>query len=351
MKEQGSVLVAALLVTMLLLFLGGVLLRLTATELNISQRFSDGIAAHYAAEAGVKRALVEVDNRNAQNVFAETLKSGSYLVKINSGNNKNDKVITAVGKNNGAVRKAVAYVTLPEEPRFACFSGGAMVLNAKVTGAVGLRGTEITMNGGASIVDMQGSIVQPELCNSTFTLPQAGISLNEKSYANSNHLPALLAGGSYSLKGSYYVEAGLVVRDTDIIVPEGSHATIFVKGKAELAGNIDGELTIIAADTVTLKNIGGNRQRVLRVYAKQAIQVDRPLAGKVLLFSEGDVLVKGGIHGVVIAQGTAVINSPVAGSVLADKTVLQNGGGEITYDEHVFHELGFTRPRVTLWEF
>jgi hypothetical protein len=350
MKEQGSVLLMTLFVMMLLLFLGGVLTRLAGTELEISGKFSDGIAAFYAAEAGVKRALVEVDNHTIQNNFTEILESGSYDVTIKDGSSKNTKVITAVGKKNGAVRKAVAYVFLPETIELACFSGEKMVLSAMVIGTVGLRGAEITINDGGGIVDLAGNTAQP-IKNSSFKLPPIKITYNEKIYEHARRLPNIFSNQTYNLKGTYFVDGDFVMQDAVIDVPEYSSATIFVKGKAELSGNIGSNVTIISTDMVTLKGTGGNSERKLYIYAKKSIQVCNSMEGQVLLVSKGDIRINGTVHGIAISKGSAFIESPVEGSVLADKMVMQSSSGEVTYDEHIFPSLGLTRPQITTWDY
>lgn len=351
MREQGSVLLATVLAMMLLLLLGGVLTRLMATELEISEKFSDGIAAYYAAEAGVKRALVEIDNHATEIKFTEFLYNSNYYVAINNGSTKQEKVITAVGKKNGAVRKAIATVILAKEPYYACYSGASMILSTRVIGRVGLSGTDITINEGGSIIDLAGNAAQPETKVSNFQLPLVKASFNEKNYEYARRLSNVLDGGTYQLKGNYYVDGDFALKDAAITVPEHSSATIFVKGNVELTGSIGSNVTIISTEMVMLQGTGGSIERVMRVYANKGIQVSKPIEGHVLLMSKGDISVNASIHGVVISRGNAFIESPVEGSVLADKMLMQSGSGEIKYDEHIFSSLGLTRPKVMAWEY
>jgi hypothetical protein len=59
--ERGAALVLALLAIVLLLALGGALIVLTMTETKIAATFRDGVAALYAAEAALDRALVDIN--------------------------------------------------------------------------------------------------------------------------------------------------------------------------------------------------------------------------------------------------------------------------------------------------
>ncbi|MCE5285861.1 MAG: polymer-forming cytoskeletal protein [Pelosinus sp.] len=351
MKEQGSILLSSLFVMMLLLCLGGVLTRLMMTELEISQRFTDGIAAFYAAEAGVKRALVEVDKQTVKNNFTESLDNVSYYVTIESGSSKQKKILTASGQRNGAVRKAMAYVLVPDPLPFACFAGTTMILRAKVIGRVGLRGADIVIKDGGNIVDLAGNAAQAETDNHIFKIPTVKSSFAENKYKHAQRLPNVIRGETYNLKGTYYVDGDFELQDAVIAASGYSSATIFVKGSAELAGSIGSNITIISTEMVSIKAVGGNSQRVLRVYANKGLFVSQPLEGQALLMSNGDIRVSGKVHGVVSAQGNVFIDSSVEGSVLADKMIVQSGGGEVKYDEHIFDGLGLNRPQVIAWDF
>lgn len=349
MKQQGSVLLAALLVMVISLFVGSLVTRLMATELEISDKFSDGIAAFYAAEAGVKRAFVELDNRTSYNNFTEILKNSNYRVIIRDGGNKQEKVITAVGQKKQAVRKATAYVSLTEIPRFACFAGGDMILSARIIGAVGLSGQDITIKEGGGIEDFNGNEAQPEFDVKSFKIPLIKTSFNENIYKNAPRLSNFLEQGSYSLQGVYYIDGDFVLQDAALSVNEG--ATIFVRGSAVLSGNVEGNITLISTNTVTINNTGGNIQRMLNIYAARDIFVNESMAGQVLMMTKGDAHINGSIHGAVIAEGNIFVDSPVEGSVLADKAVVQSSSGQVTYDEHIFRSLGLARPQVIAWDF
>jgi hypothetical protein len=336
---------------MLLVSLGLVLNRLIATEIEISEKFSDGISAYYAAEAGVKRALVEIDNHTTYNNFTEILKNSEYYVTIKDDADRQLKVVTAVGQSNQAVRKATAYVSVAESPCFACYSGRSMVLNTKVIGRVGLHGRDITIYPGGSIANLNGVLIQPELDVANFKLPPIRTSFNEKKYEHAQPLANVLSGSRYALKGVYYVDGDFRLNGAALLANGQSDATIFVKGNAELTGDIVGNITIIATNKVTINNIGGNSERIICIYANREILVSQPVEGQVLLMAKGDIYVNGLLHGVIIAQGSAFVDSPVEGSVLADQAVRQSSSGEVKYDEHIFNNLGITRPQVMAWDF
>ncbi len=73
--ERGVALVLALMGMVLLLTLGGALVVLTATETRISASFRDGLAAFYAAEAGIARAVVDLRAADWDAVRAGTSRS------------------------------------------------------------------------------------------------------------------------------------------------------------------------------------------------------------------------------------------------------------------------------------
>lgn len=349
MKERGSVLLSAIFVMVLLLLLGTVLLRLMKTEMEISQQFSDGISAYYAAEAGVKWALVELDNQTTQKNFTELLEKCSYSVYIKDGSSKVEKVISAAGTSNGAVRKVSVDILLMDTPPFACFSGEGIILRANVCGLVGLRGTEIMLEDGSSIVDPQGNALKPQI-NADLKLPAIRLSFNEKKYKNAQRLSNVLDGGTYNLKGTYFVDGDFVTKDVSIAASETS-ATIFVKGKTDFAGSISGNITLISTDTVTINSTGEDSERILKVYSQQGIVVNQPINGQALLMSKGDIKLGGSLYGAVITEGNAFIDSPLEGSVLAEKMIMQSGRGDVKYNEHIFRSLGLTRPQVISWSF
>ena len=73
--ERGIALVLALFGMVLLLTLGGALVVLTATETRIAASFRDGLAAFYAAEAGLARALVDLRTADWEAVKAGASKA------------------------------------------------------------------------------------------------------------------------------------------------------------------------------------------------------------------------------------------------------------------------------------
>jgi hypothetical protein len=98
---------------LLLGLLGCGLIMLASIELSMATNYRDGIAALYLAEAGAKRALVELHYNpgwQPSNPYYEG--SGSYALKITDGL---PVTIEATGTVHRSVRKVVLKVTIISE--------------------------------------------------------------------------------------------------------------------------------------------------------------------------------------------------------------------------------------------
>lgn len=128
-SEQGSIAVVSMVIMMLLSAMGATLLALSQTEAEIAVNHRDGIAAQYAAEAGIQEAVVRLKtdldfvSQTGEKAYHAAVKSlgtrpadGSYTVEIEpdvQGVMQNSRKITAVGRVNEAKRRVIAYITLP----------------------------------------------------------------------------------------------------------------------------------------------------------------------------------------------------------------------------------------------
>ncbi|MDF2568494.1 MAG: hypothetical protein K0R55_98 [Sporomusa sp.] len=109
-NQSGSTALLVLTVMMLLGLLGSALIFLSSTELNMSANYRDGIGALYLAEAGAKRAIVELSNNSnwqPTNPYFEG--DGSYTLKVTAGT---PVTIEAIGIVNKSVRKVVLKATI-----------------------------------------------------------------------------------------------------------------------------------------------------------------------------------------------------------------------------------------------
>lgn len=114
LSQSGSTALVAITAVMLLGLMGSGLLFYSTTELNMATNYRDGIGALYLAEAGAKRALVELSNNSAwkpANPYFEG--SGSYSIQITLGT---PSTIEATGTVNQATRKIVLKATIPQGP-------------------------------------------------------------------------------------------------------------------------------------------------------------------------------------------------------------------------------------------
>jgi len=105
----GLFVITVVFIVLLLALLGGSFSLLSSTELNMAVNYRDGIAALYLAEAGAKRALVELSYN------LEWKPSNPYYE--GKGHYSLDPVglpttIVATGTVNKAVRKVVIRVTI-----------------------------------------------------------------------------------------------------------------------------------------------------------------------------------------------------------------------------------------------
>lgn len=119
--NRGSAVVMALMVMMLLGVIGTGLAVFVRTEMLIAQEFRDGTAAYYLAEAGAKRAIIELSGNSAWpglnswvNMDAAHPEIGQYQVKVEqiAGLPVQRKVV-AYGKFKAAERQVVVWLTLP----------------------------------------------------------------------------------------------------------------------------------------------------------------------------------------------------------------------------------------------
>ncbi len=108
-NQNGSSVLLALAALLLLSLLGCGLITLGLTELSIATNYRDGTAALYLAEAGAKRALVELHYNpgwQPRNPYYEG--RGSYSLAITAGT---PMTIEATGTVHKSVRKVVLKVT------------------------------------------------------------------------------------------------------------------------------------------------------------------------------------------------------------------------------------------------
>lgn len=298
-RQAGSAGLLALLLMTLLLVLGGALIALSSTEMDISRDYRNGIAAEYLAEAGVQWAIVKLKRKNdfvtpPGNSFTSQLKNpgtataGTFTVEVaNSWNVCTIKATGIVGNNDKTARRLqVLKVTPRGVYSFPVYSDTSVTVgnSSKIwQGAVGSKGS-IDNKGYA-----QGEI-QPNLNN--FIFP-AG---NETDYSSAAALPPVINRGETfaGLSGLYYVNGDFII-DGNIATAANNTASIFVKGKTTINddAHLTGKLRIIAAKEIEVNG-----------YVNRAILI----AG-----GTGDSVIKNSaeLYGSMISRGNLIIHGTV----------------------------------------
>ncbi len=122
-QQNGSAVILAVFVVVLLSALGAAFCVLSSTEIKTSQSFRDGVAAQYLAESGAKRAMLKLSQDSTWMPVPSTLKenlgtaptAGYYEVSVtNNGSNK--RTVTSVGVVNKARRQIVLVLNIGSAP-------------------------------------------------------------------------------------------------------------------------------------------------------------------------------------------------------------------------------------------
>lgn len=305
-RQAGSAGLLALLMMTLLLVLGGALIALSSTEMDISRDYRNGIAAEYLAEAGVQWAIVKLKLKNdfvtlpgnsftSQQKNSGTATAGTFTVEVsNSWNVYTIKATGIVGNNDKNARRLnVLKVTPWGVYSFPAYSDTSVTIgnSSKIwQGTIGSKGS----------IDNKGYVqgeIQPDLNN--FIFP-AG---NETDYSNAAALPLVINSDETfdGLSGLYYVNGDFVI-DGNIATAANSAASIFVKGKATINddAHITGKLRIIAANEVEVSG-----------YVNRAILIACGAGSSVIKNSAE-------LYGSIISRGNLIIH----GTVIYDKEVI-----------------------------
>lgn len=121
MNQAGVGLISSMIILSLALLLGSCLLKISATGFDISISFSEGVQAQYIAEAGIKHAIIKLNNDSEfvkETEDKAILQSsttnfinGEYKVYING--NKNQRTVLSIGRVNKSKRKISVVIDLP----------------------------------------------------------------------------------------------------------------------------------------------------------------------------------------------------------------------------------------------
>ncbi|SEO34946.1 hypothetical protein [Propionispora vibrioides] len=113
LNERGMVTGVVLAVVLLVLGIGGAMLQLSASEGASADGYIDGMAAHYLAEAGVKKAVSQLPQDPLWPGESAKLGEGMYQVTVNPLSGK----ISSTGKVHTAARQLTVSYTISEDDK------------------------------------------------------------------------------------------------------------------------------------------------------------------------------------------------------------------------------------------
>lgn len=113
LNERGMVTGVVLAVVLLVLGIGGAMLQLSASEGASAGGYIDGMAAHYLAEAGVKKAVSQLPQEPLWPGESAKLGEGTYQVTVNPLFGK----ISSTGKVRTAARQLTVSYTISEDDK------------------------------------------------------------------------------------------------------------------------------------------------------------------------------------------------------------------------------------------
>ncbi|EAX47866.1 hypothetical protein TcarDRAFT_1555 [Thermosinus carboxydivorans Nor1] len=334
--QKGSAAILAIVVMLILAVLGAAYVGLGMTETSTAANFRDGIAAQYLAEAGVKRALIELYNNSAWDPGAggltEKQGNGSFTVIVRPGETSSQKKVVSTGQVNRARRQVVLDVNLPSNSGngsvydYSVFAGSNMVVHnkARVIGAIHSNNGMELKNGSyiSGKVEVHGAFTDhgatlgtpPAITNAPEIPFPAFNAADYKQGAQVLPWGRTLSAGNY--RGKYYYMGSQLTIDSGW-------------------GSIQGDATIFATGDIDIKNgtvIGGDSSAFL-IIALGNIDVNN---GSIL---KNVVLISAG--------GNINLHSDVelTGSAIAKEEIIVHGGGSkattVTYNKTLMGHFNF----------
>lgn len=317
-RQRGSATVMALLILIFGVTVISGIMPMITTMMNNSPKYRDTIEAQYAAESGVKRAIVEFYQANQDwtwinisqdYIDATTANSAkSYTVSIaNSVGTQvvpanpagaNTYTITSIGSVNSATKRATAIVIVPDgvgmDPsdinspaHYTVYAGEKIVFN----GGAAINGAPVTSPG--PITGQSGSMVKP----------------------NAAGLAAL---PSFSAVSTYLDPARPVVNlASSVINTNYSGKTLIYNGDVTIAMNTNlNNVTIYATGKITIQDNNGNSggQNINNSFIVSGANIDvkgGPGFSNTVILSYGNFTATGGTNlngGSIMVAGSAVFN-------------------------------------------
>lgn len=326
--QEGSAAILAILAMLILAVLGAAYVVLGMTETSTAANFRDGIAAQYLAEAGAKRALIELYNNSAWDPGAggltEEQGNGSFTVIVSPGETSGQKKVVSTGQVNRARRQVVLDVSLPSLPGngsvydYSVFAGSNMVVHnkARVIGAAHSNGSMELKNGSyiSGKVEVHGVLTDhgatlgtpPAITNAPVIPFPAFDAADYKQGAQVLPGGQTLSAGNY--RGKYYYLGSKLTIDSG-------------------RGSIQGDATIFATGDIEIKNrtvIGGDSSAFLIIALGNIVVNNGSILKNVVLISAGGSI---NLHADVDLDGSAI----------AKEEIIVHGGGSkpttVTYNK------------------
>lgn len=367
-NQRGFVSVMVLLVVGLLLAIGTSLLAVSSSELQSVREYQKGVTAQYLAEAGSKRALLDLEQGGPASVrTGETLLgAGKYSVSFRSENWHNK--ITAVGiiedfpgisKNQVTQKQMFLSARIKSPYRFVAFAGRDItVRRGTIAGSVGANkkarigygGTISALSGMAFDTDLQTTITDNVSAHDSIAVNATG-SIGGSQFAGFYPLAPL--SGMYRDvqlgqnpqtkpydRGSGNSWTGPASLGTKIYYYGSSSPLVINKIDA---GVINGPGVIYSVASVRVGADGISNSETVTVLSN------------VILLSEQDIIIERGINlnNVILLAGNDidVCSAAFSGSMVAMRDVYL--GGMKNNEESHYESVGgaFSNPLLTPPEF
>jgi len=355
-EERGSAGILSIITMLLLGVVGAAYISLSSSEVNSSASYRNGVAAQFLAEAGARRAIVELDKDNNWTGTAnwQTMGSGvtegKYTVTVTSSGD--DRIVISKGVVGNATRIMKLTVNLSRSTfPYPVFSDNHLSLNSSLVVEGGKIATskknQITYNGYTGPVLTEVNNV---------TMPSIPVAFNKNDYQDGNKttLSTNPNTGNYDLSGLYYIDSSFNTNGGVNLKTTGNNsAIIYVEGNVTINGDITGNITFIAKQDITT-NSGTTIDGTIKLYAGSNITLNRAMTGNITIMSKNDLTINSGASqlnkAAIYSKHDIMFNSGVhlTGVVVADNKLTFNGG-KVTYSPLGFESSSTGSLTIKAW--
>jgi hypothetical protein len=343
---------------LLLGVVGAAYIALSSAEVTSAANYRDGIAAQYLAEAGARRAIVELDKNSAWAGVSEWEEMGSGVAKgkykVTIAGTQNNRTVTSTGVVGNAARKIELILTLANGNTFPypVFSDNHLMIN---NGFV-VEGGEIATSKRDQVTDNRSptGTVLKEI--NDVTLPSIPVTFNKNDYdhGDTTTLSGTPNTGDYNLAGLYFINGDFTTNNgVNLKTVDGDTATIYVEGNVTLSGNVNGNITIIAKQDLTT-NSGSTMTGTINLYVGQDTILNRSMTGDITVMSNNDLTINSSASELnkakVYSKHDIIFNAGVhlTGVLIADNKLTLNGA-KVTYDPLGFGSSSSVPLTINSW--